>query len=127
MKPFKFYFFTILFKLDPKGTFERMQKQIRKRDQRYSGCVNPMVHNFGHSSEALQYSGRVNQSTEHFSFIKRNKTTQPWTIITPCSGNAFILKKDELLVVGLTACAAPLSNNNVLKPISYKILRQKTN
>lgn len=40
------------------GKFERMQQTIRKRDIKFSGSVNPMLKNFGESSEVWQYSGR---------------------------------------------------------------------
>ncbi len=38
--------------------YEPIKKAIRKRDTKYSGSVNPMLQDFGQSSEALQYSGR---------------------------------------------------------------------
>ncbi len=40
------------------GKYEPMQKAIRNRDSLYSGSVNPMLSDFGESSEAFQYSGR---------------------------------------------------------------------
>ncbi len=39
------------------GKYEPMQKAIRNRDDLYSGSVNPMLSDFGESSEAIQYSG----------------------------------------------------------------------
>jgi FPC/CPF motif-containing protein YcgG len=38
--------------------FEHMKKVIRKRDTDYSGSFNPMLEDFGKSSEVYQYSGR---------------------------------------------------------------------
>jgi FPC/CPF motif-containing protein YcgG len=38
--------------------YRKMQQVVRKRDINYSGSVNPMLADFGSSSEALQYSGR---------------------------------------------------------------------
>lgn len=39
------------------GKFEKMKQTIRKRDVAFSGSLNPMLKNFGESSEAWQYSG----------------------------------------------------------------------
>lgn len=41
------------------GKFEKMQEVVRKRDLNHSGSINPMLDNYGASSEAYQYSGRV--------------------------------------------------------------------
>ncbi len=38
--------------------YERMKKIVRRQDVLYSGSVNPMLQDFGQSSEVLQYSGR---------------------------------------------------------------------
>ncbi|HEY0054690.1 MAG TPA: guanitoxin biosynthesis heme-dependent pre-guanitoxin N-hydroxylase GntA [Pedobacter sp.] len=38
--------------------FENMQRVVRKRDLAFSGSVNPMLENYGTSSEAHQYSGK---------------------------------------------------------------------
>jgi FPC/CPF motif-containing protein YcgG len=38
--------------------YETMKETVRKRDQVFSGSVNPMLADFGNSSEAQQYSGR---------------------------------------------------------------------
>jgi FPC/CPF motif-containing protein YcgG len=45
--------------LRAEGRYDSMRDRIRKRDMRYSGSINPMVANHGHSSEARQYSGRA--------------------------------------------------------------------
>lgn len=42
--------------------------------------------------------------------------------------NDMIIFKSEMdLIVGLTACSAPKSNNNSLKPIQYKLIKQDKN
>jgi len=38
--------------------YEVMKQSVRKRDIAFSGSVNPMLHDFGESSEVYQYSGR---------------------------------------------------------------------
>ncbi|CAN5831382.1 guanitoxin biosynthesis heme-dependent pre-guanitoxin N-hydroxylase GntA [soil metagenome] len=38
--------------------YERLKNIIRNRDEEYSGSVNPMLEDFGESSEVYQYSGR---------------------------------------------------------------------
>ncbi len=38
--------------------YEKMKKIVRQRDTIYSGSVNPMLEDFGQSSEVFQYSGR---------------------------------------------------------------------
>ena len=40
------------------GTFSRMRDRIRARDRALQGQINPMVSDYGTSSEARQYSGR---------------------------------------------------------------------
>ena len=40
------------------GQYEKIKSIVRKRDQHYSGSTNPMLQNFGDSSEAMQYTGR---------------------------------------------------------------------
>jgi FPC/CPF motif-containing protein YcgG len=41
------------------GSYERLSKIIRQRDEKLSGSENPMLAQHGQSSEARQYSGRV--------------------------------------------------------------------
>jgi len=41
------------------GKWKRMQKTIRERDVQLQGSTNPMLSDFGESSEARQYSGRA--------------------------------------------------------------------
>ncbi len=38
--------------------YDKMKKIVRQRDTIYSGSVNPMLQDFGQSSEVFQYSGR---------------------------------------------------------------------
>lgn len=40
------------------GTFSRVKKRIRKRDQKLQGSINPVLKDFGKESETKQYSGR---------------------------------------------------------------------
>jgi FPC/CPF motif-containing protein YcgG len=45
-------------KLRSDGKWKRMQETIRERDLALQGSVNPMLSDFGETSEARQYSGR---------------------------------------------------------------------
>jgi FPC/CPF motif-containing protein YcgG len=38
--------------------YEKMKNIVRKRDILFSGSINPMLSDYGNTSEALQYSGR---------------------------------------------------------------------
>ena len=40
------------------GVYQKLRNTIRKRDLKFEGSINPMLQDFGHSSEARQYSGR---------------------------------------------------------------------
>ncbi|HTY31686.1 guanitoxin biosynthesis heme-dependent pre-guanitoxin N-hydroxylase GntA [Mycobacterium sp.] len=42
-----------------RGKFEMFRDMIRARDVAFSGSINPVLTNFGSSSEARQYSGRA--------------------------------------------------------------------
>ncbi|WP_417669706.1 guanitoxin biosynthesis heme-dependent pre-guanitoxin N-hydroxylase GntA [Roseibium sp.] len=46
-------------KLRADGRFEKMKQVIRERDRELAGSINPMLDDFGGSSEARQYSGRT--------------------------------------------------------------------
>lgn len=46
-------------KLRSDGKWQRMKQTIRERDVQLQGSVNPMLSDFGQSSEARQYSGRA--------------------------------------------------------------------
>lgn len=43
--------------------YQKMKNVVRKRDMAYSGSVNPMLEDFGKSSEVYQYSGRQYDDT----------------------------------------------------------------
>lgn len=45
-------------KLREMGVYQKVRDRIRKRDEKLQGSINPMLEDFGESSEALQYSGR---------------------------------------------------------------------
>lgn len=45
-------------KLRETNCYKNMKEIVRKRDIEYSGSVNPMLSDFGDSSEVYQYSGR---------------------------------------------------------------------
>jgi len=45
-------------KLREMGTYHNVRDRIRERDIALQGEINPMLEDFGNSSEALQYSGR---------------------------------------------------------------------
>jgi hypothetical protein len=45
--------------LRARGKFETMKRIIRARDMAYQGSINPVLKDFGQSSEARQYSGRA--------------------------------------------------------------------
>jgi len=42
------------------GTYKRVRNRIRKRDKKLQGSINPVLADFGNSSEAMQYSGKDN-------------------------------------------------------------------
>jgi hypothetical protein len=46
-------------RLRTEGKWKRMQQTIRERDVALQGSINPMLSDFGESSEARQYSGRA--------------------------------------------------------------------
>jgi len=45
-------------KLREMGVYHKVRDKIRKRDTALQGNINPMLADFGDSSEAKQYSGR---------------------------------------------------------------------
>jgi len=46
-------------KLREMGVYQRVKKRIRKADEKLQGSINPMLDDFGDSSETRQYSGRA--------------------------------------------------------------------
>jgi len=55
-------------RLRAKGKWQRMQHTIRERDEQLQGSINPMINDFGVSSEARQYSGRAVEKDWHAPF-----------------------------------------------------------
>jgi uncharacterized protein len=49
-------------KLRKLGRYEKLKTVVRKRDVIFSGSINPMLDDFGNSSEAIQYSGKRHSS-----------------------------------------------------------------
>jgi FPC/CPF motif-containing protein YcgG len=45
-------------KLRSNNRYNKMRDVVRSRDLRYSGSINPMLHNFGEISEVYQYTGK---------------------------------------------------------------------
>lgn len=45
------------------GKYEKIKHVVRKRDIAFSGSINPMLKDFGNSSEVFQYSGRKYDNT----------------------------------------------------------------
>ena len=50
-------------KLKEKKQYEKLKATVRKRDIAFSGSVNPMLDDYGKTSEACQYSGRIYDNT----------------------------------------------------------------
>ncbi len=53
--------------------YDTMKETVRKRDKVFSGSVNPMLADFGKSSEVYQYSGRVYDESWKCPFIQNNE------------------------------------------------------
>jgi FPC/CPF motif-containing protein YcgG len=56
--------------------YDRMKNVIRKRDMAYSGSINPMLEDFGKSSEVYQYSGQQYDETWKCPLKINHATTQ---------------------------------------------------
>lgn len=54
------------------GMFEKMQKEIRRREISIQGDLNPNLSNFGDDSEARQYAGNATASGWSCPFSKKN-------------------------------------------------------
>jgi len=63
-------------KLREENHYTRMQHVVRKRDLQYSGSVNPMLADFGESSEVFQYSGRQYEKDWKCPLIIRHARTK---------------------------------------------------
>ena len=55
-----------------RGKYDAMKRSIRQRDTQYAGSVNPMLADFGESSEAIQYSGIQNGTNWKCPFLARH-------------------------------------------------------
>jgi FPC/CPF motif-containing protein YcgG len=58
-------------RLRTEGRFARLQHQIRERERRLDGALNPNLAEFGAASEARQYSGRRVEEGWHCPFRSR--------------------------------------------------------
>jgi len=70
------------FIFNPHGQFEKlrqdqkyqpMKEVVRKRDLKLSGTINPMLADFGESSEVFQYSGKQYQKSWNCPFIAKHE------------------------------------------------------
>ncbi len=53
------------------GTFQKMQKEIRRREIKIQGTLNPNLSDFGEQSEARQYAGNATQQVWLCPFSKK--------------------------------------------------------
>ena len=58
-------------KLRKNGKFLRIRNLIRRRDKALQGSINPMLNDFGESSEILQYTGRQYTNLEEIPLVNR--------------------------------------------------------
>lgn len=56
-----------------RGKFDAMKRSVRQRDMQFAGSVNPMLADYGESSEAIQYSGIQNGTSWKCPFIARHQ------------------------------------------------------
>jgi len=63
-------------RLRARGKFETMKTIVRARDMAFQGDINPVLKNFGESSEARQYSGRAVPDDWRCPFHPRDKDKQ---------------------------------------------------
>lgn len=54
------------------GRYDSLRGTIRKRDEAYSGSVNPMLQDFGQASEVYQYSGKAYDAAWKCPFISQH-------------------------------------------------------
>lgn len=57
--------------LRSRGKYESMKRAVRQRDLTYAGSFNPMLTDFGKSSEAIQYSGIQDGTNWKCPFVPR--------------------------------------------------------
>lgn len=53
------------------NVYQTVRNRIRKRDKEKNGSINPMLEDFGRSSEALQYSGRNTTEISKCPFLNK--------------------------------------------------------
>jgi uncharacterized protein len=63
-------------KLRAANKYIPMRKVVRKRDMKFSGSVNPMLADFGESSEVFQYSGLKYDSSWKCPFVAKHESTK---------------------------------------------------
>lgn len=56
--------------------YAAMKEAVRKRDVKLSGSVNPMLADFGESSEVFQYSGRQYDSNWKCPFVAKHESSR---------------------------------------------------
>lgn len=56
--------------------YSTMKDTVRKRDKAFSGSINPMLADFGESSEAFQYSGRAYDKEWKCPFVSHHEKDQ---------------------------------------------------
>jgi FPC/CPF motif-containing protein YcgG len=59
-------------KLRRLNKYAPMKEAVRKRDLKLSGSVNPMLHDFGESTEAFQYSGKIYEEIWKCPFVSKH-------------------------------------------------------
>lgn len=89
-------------------------------DRPHRGC-------FGNLAAALERFGvspdDIPVAFNCFMNVPVNGETGTFTVEPPLSraGDSIVFEADQDLVIGLTACSAPLSNGGSFKPIDYRI------
>jgi FPC/CPF motif-containing protein YcgG len=56
--------------------YETMKQAVRKRDMKLAGSINPMLSDFGETSEAYQYSGRLYTKSWKCPFHSHHETNK---------------------------------------------------
>lgn len=59
-------------KLREMGTYQNVKKVIRRRDKKLQGSINPVLKDFGKTSEVKQYSGRNLEDAWKCPFLNKN-------------------------------------------------------
>ncbi len=58
------------------NSYNKLRDTIRARDEAYSGSINPMLRNFGDSSEAYQYTGKLLDDAWQCPFLSQHASAQ---------------------------------------------------